>query len=71
MKRIITFLFVFISVLNFGQEETVINDYRDSDQRDSQIASDAAGNIVVVWNSENQIDTRFGRRYLFQNFNSG
>jgi hypothetical protein len=36
----------------FAQIESVVNTLRDSTQRDPQVERDAAGNAVIVWNSE-------------------
>ena len=54
--KILYLIFLFIN-LNYAQNEFLVNTELDSTQREPAIARDAAGNYVVVWTSEAQVDS--------------
>ncbi len=55
-KKILYFTFLIVG-LSYAQGEFLVNTHLDSTQREPAIARDAAGNYVVVWTSEAQVDS--------------
>ncbi len=54
LRKVLTAL-ITLSALTFAQNEFTVNTYSDSTQRDPQIGMDAAGNYVIVWDSEAEV----------------
>ncbi|HPI37919.1 MAG TPA: T9SS type A sorting domain-containing protein [Ignavibacteriaceae bacterium] len=69
MKKILI-LVVSLFSLSFSQSEFLINTYLDSTQRDPQIAIDAQGNYVVVWQSFNQVSSISEGDIYLQRYNA-
>ncbi len=57
MKKNILIFFILLPVMIWAQSEFTVNTYSDSTQRDPQIAMDASGNYVIVWDSEDQVSS--------------
>lgn len=70
MKKIIYVLLVFLVSSLYAQSEYIVNTYKDSTQRDPQIARDSQGNYVIVWTSLNQISVSSADEIYLQKFNS-
>ncbi len=69
-KLHILLLITMISVFARTQSEFFVNSTLTSVQRDPQIARDSAGNYVVVWKSERQIDSASNGDIYLQFFSS-
>ena len=63
-------LTVLMITISFAQSEFLVNTYLDSTQRDPQIARDAVGNYVVVWQSYNQVSPTSEGDIFMQRYNA-
>ena len=71
MKKLIkTIMALFLFGNIAAQNEFIVNTFQDSTQRDPQIARDAEGNYLIVWDSENQFSANSKSDIYFQRFNS-
>lgn len=66
----IFYLIFFILSWVYAQDEFLVNTHLDSTQREPAIARDPAGNYVVVWTSEAQVDSHSQGDIFLQFFNS-
>ena len=69
MKLLNIILYLFAPII-FGQTEFLVNTFTDTTQRDPQISRDTAGNYLIVWDSENQVDANSQSDIYFQLFDA-
>jgi hypothetical protein len=73
MKKWYIFIIAFllaVTTLATAQDEVLVNTFTDSTQRDPHIARDAAGNYLIVWNSDEQSAAGNEGDIYFQYFTS-
>ncbi len=70
MKKIALILIFVFTAGSLPAQEFFVNTYKDSTQRDPQIACDGQGNFVVVWNSDYQVSPQDEGEILLQRFDA-